>query len=46
VKGIDTDATKMFVESVDMVNGTAVLNWNRDVAGRTLTFTVTLVAIQ
>jgi FKBP-type peptidyl-prolyl cis-trans isomerase 2 len=46
VKGMDSLRNRMFVESVDMVNGTAVLNWNRDVAGRTLTFTVTLVAIQ
>jgi hypothetical protein len=45
VKAIDTDSTKMFVESVDEAAGTAVLNKNNEVVGRTLTFTVTLVSI-
>jgi hypothetical protein len=45
VKGIDTDASRMFVESVDETAGTAVLNKNNEVDGRTLTFTVTLISI-
>ena len=45
VKGLDTDKSKMFVESVDEAAGTAVINKNNEVVGRTLTFTVTLVSI-
>jgi peptidylprolyl isomerase len=45
VKGLDTDKAKMFVESVDEAAGTAVINKNNEVVGRTLTFTVTLVSI-
>ena len=45
VKGLDTDASDMFVESVDEAAGTAVINKNREVVGSDLTFTVTLVSL-
>ncbi len=45
VKGLDTDKAKMFIESVDEAAGTAVINKNNEVVGRTLTFTVTLVSL-
>lgn len=45
VKGLDYDGQVFFVESVDAVNGTAVLNHNREVAGKELTFTVTVLSI-
>jgi FKBP-type peptidyl-prolyl cis-trans isomerase 2 len=46
VKGMDSSRAKLFVDSVDLANGTAVLSWNKEVAGRELTFTVTVLTIQ
>lgn len=45
-KGYDsTDSTKFVVSSVDLANGTAVLNKNSEVYGVTLTFEVKIISI-
>jgi FKBP-type peptidyl-prolyl cis-trans isomerase 2 len=50
VKGLMPDfsnntSTNIFVDSVDEAAGTAVISSNKEAAGRTLTFTVTVVSI-
>jgi FKBP-type peptidyl-prolyl cis-trans isomerase 2 len=44
-KGIDYTGSEIYVESVDVTNGTAVINHDREVAGKELTFIVTLISI-
>ncbi|OPY28963.1 MAG: FKBP-type peptidyl-prolyl cis-trans isomerase [Methanomassiliicoccales archaeon PtaU1.Bin030] len=44
-KGLDYNGSEIYVESVDEANGTAIINHDKEVAGKELTFTVTLVSI-
>lgn len=45
VKGLDYDNSIFFIESVDAANGTAVMNYDREVAGKVITFIVTVLSI-
>ncbi|MFP4170069.1 MAG: FKBP-type peptidyl-prolyl cis-trans isomerase [Methanomassiliicoccales archaeon] len=45
LKGIDMEGEEFILEEVDPESNTLVLNYNREVVGVTLTFTVTLVEI-
>ncbi len=44
-KGLDYTGSQIYVESVDETNGTAIINHDREVAGKEITFIVTLVSI-
>lgn len=45
VKGIDINGNQFYVDRVDETSGTMILNYNPEVVGKTLYFTVTLLAV-